>query len=1271
MSNKLLRSIAGLLILGSLILILGGTMKGKPASAAQEKIAQDLWKRVEKAENDGLPQTAVDILKQIAALSREQKRLGEFLRALTRQIILESVIQGNKPEFRVNRLKEEIDKAPAELKPMMKLVLAQWYWQYYSRNKWRFMNRTATEGLNEKDFTTWDLPKIFKEIDSLYRDILKDEAQLKKIPLSAFSDFLTPGNMPAPLRPTLFDFAAFEALDFYTSAEQSAARPEDAFEIPADSPALGPVGEFLKYKPETTDVDSPKLRALQLFQELLAFHVDDKDKDVFLDADLQRLRYVKNAAVGEGLSARYLERLKELADDAGASSLQSLALDYWAQELYDLNDYVQAYDIAGRGEKAHPDSVGASNCHVLRARITAREFDLRAESVLRPGVPSKMVVSYRNITALNFRVFREDFSALLAGRDGENLFWMSGDLIRLLSARKPEAQWPANLKATADYKTATALVDVPALKPGFYRILASCNKDFSPDQNKIQAASFWVSDLGLITAGQEGAVRGYAVRGLTGEPVPSATVDYYQWDYNLKTLIKNQSVTTDDLGAFAFGPSGSYSNRLIYVRDGKGAELAEADGSYSYPHREEPETKTVFFTDRAIYRPGQMIFFKGLCLSVDRDQNSYRLLTGLQVRVSFRDVNQQEIAALDLVTNDFGSLSGTFNAPTDRLTGAMTIGTASPRGACTVRVEEYKRPKFQVKLEVPDKEFRLNDTVAVPGEAMAYTGAPVDGAQVKYRVVREVRYPWWWYYWYGRSSEGSQEIAHGTLKTDEAGKFSIEFKAKPDASVPAASGATFSYSLTADVTDSAGETRSADGFVRIGYASLEAGMSCADWQEQGKPVSVEVTTTTLNAKKIGAKGVVEIYRLKGPEKPVPADLIGEVDVREKEARGSDRTTGFSATSDWRKWPEGPLSSKKEFETNAKEDSRCLLSFDLPKGVYRAKLATKDKYGTAVESLLDFMVLDPAAKKFPVEVPFYSAVRNSSVEVGQTFEGLWATGYDQSPALVEVLQNNQWLQRFWTLPGQTQGTIKIPVEEKLRGGFTVIVSLVKENRLYRNETRVSVPWSNKLLELKWQSFRSKLRPGQKETWSVKVKGLDAEARAAEMVAGLYDASLDQFVGHGFPGLYGIFRSDWTYFQTSFSDRREDFRTHVDGLNADLSMTSLVYTHFPQDIMEDAWGYRYPGSVKYASARKAEAMPMAAPPSAPAEQAVSDSKKEKEAGVLGGVVGGVLGGVVGETGKPAAKKPPEPDLSKVQARTNLNETAFFFPQLLTDKDGVVTI
>ncbi len=1270
MRSPRIRTIALLCLAAVIVALAGIAVKAKTGAAPQAADTRELWKKVEKAEQDGLPQTAIEALKQIVAASRTGKRSGEFLRALTREVILESVIQGNKPEVRVNRLQEEIGRAPAELQPVMKLILAQWYWQYYSRNKWRFMDRSRTEGLEEKDFTTWDLPKLFRRVDSLYREVLKDESRLQATPVSVYADFLVAGNVPPVYRPTLYDFAVFEALDFYTSAEQSAAQPEDAFEIPADSAALGPVSDFLKYKPETTDEESSKLQALRLYQAVTAFHLEKGNTEALVDDNLARLRYVKSIAVGESASGRYLERLAEVVKATGPSPLQSQAYYDWAEELYGRGEYVEAFRIAGLGAAASPSSVAAGNCQVVRSRITAREFDVTSESVLRPGLPGRLAVGYRNITGLHLRLVKEDFPSLMKGRRAEDLFWMSDETTRAYLSKPAAAKWSATLAPTTDYKRREALIDVPALEPGFYRLLASHDPKFAwGGGNKIQSAAVWVTELGFVITSRTGSIQGFSVLNASGRPVAGTSIDLYRWDYNQDALVKLASAVTDAQGAFDLGSVDVSYNSLIVGRTPQGAELAESNIPRSYAYRQEPSQRTVFFTDRSLYRPGQMIFFKGISLSVDQDRNDYSLLTQRRVHVRLLDPNRQEVSSLDLVTNAYGSFSGSFTAPADRLAGQMTISTEDPAGSATVRVEEYKRPKFQVKLDVPDQEFRLNDTVSIPGEAMAYTGAPIDGASVKFRVVRRVQYPWWWYSWFGEQRK-DQEIAHGVLRTDENGKFKVAFTARPDASVSAKSGPTFTYSVSADVTDTTGETRSAQGSVRLGYTSLEGSLTCDEWQEKGKAVSIEVGTTTLNHKKIAAKGEVEIRRLEGPAKPVPADLIGEVSIRERQAGGEQGPQGFKETPDWRRWPEGAIAARKEFETSAKEDVRTRLSFDLDPGVYKARLKTKDKYGNPVEAILPIIVLEPAAETFGVKVPFYAASRSTRLEVGQTFEAVWGTGYGESPALIEVYQNNKRLSRTWTPLEKTQGLVKVPVDENLRGGFTVIVTLVKDNRLYREQTGVDVPWTNKDLTLAWQTFRSKLRPGQSETWSLKITGPGAAIRAAEMVAGMYDDSLDQFYGHGFPSLAGIFRSDTTAISSVFANSRLDLRTNHDELNPYADVTTRIYVHFPPDITEAAWGFRYPGAVRYAAARKEAAAGVAEeappPPMPTAAAQVADMAKSVEGGVVGGVLGGVVGGI-----EEPKKKPAGPDLSQVQARKNLNETAFFFPHLLADKNGVVTL
>jgi uncharacterized protein YfaS (alpha-2-macroglobulin family) len=186
-----------------------------------------------------------------------------------------------------------------------------------------------------------------------------------------------------------------------------------------------------------------------------------------------------------------------------------------------------------------------------------------------------------------------------------------------------------------------------------------------------------------------------------------------------------------------------------------------------------PTTQTVFFTDRSIYRPGQTIYYKGICLLADQAGNQYRTLGGQALTVLFYDLNHKEIACQQIKANDYGAFSGSFTAPRDRLTERMTIQVqGGPAGSASVNVEEYKRPKFQVELAAPKEAVRLNAEVSVGGKATVYTGVAVGGAKVRCRVVREVRFPIWCGWGLRALPPGrdiGQAIAHGATSKDRRG----------------------------------------------------------------------------------------------------------------------------------------------------------------------------------------------------------------------------------------------------------------------------------------------------------------------------------------------------------------------------------------------------------------------------------------------------------------------------------------------------------------------
>ena len=1282
-----------------------------------------LWKQVDEAVKKGLPKTAITNLEPIIAGALQDKAYAEALKAIAKKIALEGNIQGNKPEERITRLETEIAKAPAEMKPLMDTLLAHWYWHYFQQNRWRFMQRTLTAEPPGKDFTTWDLPRLFAEIDKQFRKALAAEKFLKAAPVGEWSDLLEKGTMPDNYRPTLYDFIANEALEFYTSGEQAAAKPQDAFELSAESPALDSADKFLAWHAtfNTKEFpDSPIIKALDLFGRLMAFHKTDADPTAFLDVDLERLTYAWNTAFGEDKNARYKAALKAFVDKWADHEVSALALCHWARVLQQDGDLVEARRLALQGAQSYPDSPGGRLCRNLVAEIESKSASITTERVwqCRAGVsPAQggadeakdrrdacptLTIRYRNVDAVYFRAIPMDWEMFLAKRRNrpENLTEKEK---REILGKPPALEWSTNLPPTKDYKEKSFTIAAPTtLKPGFYFIAASHDPQFGEKDNIVSMTDVWVSDLALVLRTRDGRIEGFVLEAGSGEPVPGARVDVWHLDNNGNRIADPQQ-TTDENGFFSLTPE---QNRgyLFRVRRG-GQELASAGDLWVYDwqqrrQQEEPRQQTVFFTDRAIYRPGQTIQYKGICLEVNQSTDNYEVLKGEQLTVVFYDVNGKEVARATHGANDYGSFAGSFTAPRDRLMGRMRIeaqGRAS--GTAWFSVEEYKRPKFEVTLDAPQTAAKLNEKVSLTGHATSYTGAAVDGATVKYRVVRQVRWPWWWGWWRGggRGSD-AQEIAHGTLQTGTDGSFKVEFMAKPDPKIPEKDEPTFVFSMNADVTDTAGETRSAERSVRVGYTALEAMMSAADWQVQDIPVELKLSTKTLDGEPQVAEGNVKIYELKAPDHVQRASLAG---MNYWRGRGENEDEEQKDLSNPNNWPLGKVVAEHGFTTDT--NGNATLSFELGAGAYRAVLETQDRFGKKVTGRLPLQVLAPEAPRPAIKIPHFFAAPEWSIEPGQEFMALWGTGYDEGRAFVEIEHRHQMIRRYWTKPGQTQQQIQVAVTEAMRGGFTVHVTQVRENRAYLDSRKVNVPWDNKDLELHWEHFTSKLQPGQKETWTCVVKKRSdgvvekwGEGRAAtntptlqysntperlvaEMVATLYDESLDAFLPLSWPHRFNVFREDYSTAQPQFMNFTMNFQRAFGRWARDFEIVQITYRHFPYDLTQRLWGYRYfrqKGMVVTALAgarvpteesAAMTGMPMmgAVPATPPAGSEALDIKKadqlayqpyfdqngrEKAAGLAG-------------------RGTPQLDLSKVTARKNLNETAFFYPQLTSDSSGVV--
>ena len=1218
----------------------------------------ELWKQVAEAIEAGQPKTAIERLEPILAGAFRDKAYPEAVKAIGRRISLEAEIQGGQPEEKIVRLKAEIAKAPPEMLPVLQAILANWCWEYFEQNNWRFLERTATAQPPGDDLATCDLPRLFAEIDRQFDTALAAEDRLQAIPIADYDNLLDKGDVPDAYRPTLFDFLVHEALAFYSAGEQAGATAEDAFELAADSPIFAPTDEFLRWQLPATDQRSPTLKALRLYQRLLKFHRDDQDATAFLDADVWRLQFGDNLAFGDDKHDRYRVALKKFVDKWGDHEVSARARFVWASSLHADNQWVAARDVARPAINAFPKSPGGRLCAELVQQIEDKSSSISVERVWNEPWP-EIRVAYRNVTRVHFRLVPYALEERLTGIEGR-LDHLDEREQQALLTRKASHQWSADLPPTADYRERTANVPVPVgVKPGSYFLIASHDPEFDLDDNQVAFTDVWVSRLAIVNRqpNGDGIAAGFVLNAETGEPLAAAQVRSWLFQAD-QTYRRGPVARTDEHGMFSFGV-GDNVNYVLDVR-WEDQELATTNGHSGRhsPRHDNEFQQTVFFTDRALYRPGQTIQYKGLCISANHERDVYQTLAGQTFYVAFSDANGQEIARQEHRTNDYGSFSGSFTAPRDRLAGQMSLHVvAGPTGRTSVHVEEYKRPKFLVQLESPQTAAKLNAEVTLTGKATAYTGAAVNGAAVRYRVSRHVGYPNWRGLMGGWRMPQSldQEIAHGVTRTAADGTFRIVFAARPDPKIPEQEEPVFQFEVSADVTDGTGETRSDERTVSVGYTALEALLTADDWQTVAQPVRVAVHTMTLDQTGQRAEGALKIHRLKAPPRVHRATL----GFQEPLFTSNPPNPLPADFSDPNSWPLGEVVAEQRVATDA--EGRATASFSLPVGAYRGLFETQDRFGKRVTAQMPLKVLEPDAKRYAIAVPSNLMSPSWTVEPGGEFQAVWGTGYETGRAFIEVEQRGKLLQSFWTEPGRTQVSIRQAVDQTLRGGFTIRATMVRENRAYLHSHRVTVPWSNKNLAIKWEHFTSKLQPGQKQTWTAVITGPDSQPAVAEMVASLFDASLDAYLPHNWPRGLGVFRQNNSNIYQRFENMDMLLRDIGSGAAPSLDEPQLKYRSFPPDFNgpkpnDGVWSHCQGMGGGMGGMGGGMGGGMALPgPQRPLVTSVIPAFEEAGGGVRAD----------------APARGPAPDLSKVAARANLNETAFFFPHLLSDKNGVVKL
>ncbi len=1250
------------------------------ANAQKEGTYPSLWKQVEKLENEGLTKSALKIVQSISEKAKEEGSSPQIVKALLYTSKYALTLEEDAQLKIVSDFKSEIQKAEFPTKNVLESYLGNLYWQYFQQNRYQFYNRTKTETkVDSIDFRTWDLTTLFEEINLHFAASLENSSKLQTIDVDEFQEILTKQKGSEIYHPTLFDLLAHIALQFYKTSENTITRPADKFEMD-DPKLLCEAYQFTQQSIDFTDKTSLQSKALQIYQELVEFHFPDVRLEALVDVDIERLRFIHQNALFPNKDAAYLDVLQNSAENLSHHEVSGL-YRYEIAQLYHQwgNSYQpktkeehrwklkEALTLCESVIAQFPESKGAEKCKALQSEILSKSLQLTIEQHIPIDSPSRILVNYKNLGGLQLVAYKASNNDI---KKLNKLYPESKqlDFIKKLSATK---QWEAPLKNENDFQRHGIEILMPKLSNGQYIILAvpkeGINATFA--YSKVQ-----VTNLALVETQTLEHHQFQLIDRNNGKPLENATLQLtYQENYDRKFLTK--TFTTNDKGSVRI-PLGSkrwtsIGIKVIYKED------TAYFGEYYIDSR--PNSRTLrsidnsafLFTDRSIYRPGQILYFKGVAVS--RENEVSKILSNIPITVNLKDVNYQEIAKLDVTTNEFGSFSGKFILPANGLTGSFSLGVNSKsikiNGTADFSVEEYKRPKFQTSFEPVRETYKVNDSIALKGTATAYAGSAITDGQVAYTVRRVVYFPRWYYWSRPYFNVSPQEIAHGNTVTDASGNYTIHFKAIPDNSIGKEHLPTFSYEITADVTDINGETHTATSIVRVGYHSLNAEVRISDRLNKNvKNHEVEIATTNLNGQAVGAKGTLKVYKLQPPKYVLRNRPWAAPDYQNWDKSSFKKLFPHDAYTDEHDFTtraKGKLVWESSFDTEKSTEILLDTSKKWESGKYILELRTQDKFGQEVKakaittlfSEKDAILADNQLFDIKLDKSEYRVGDRVKVTLTSAAKNLWVNvTVEKDQKIVDT--------RIIRLNKNTESFI-LPITEPDLGGFAINYSFSAFNAFTSGSLMIPVPYPKTDLEIETVTFRDKLKPNTAETWTFKINGPKGDKVAAELLASMYDASLDAFRGHSWNASFD-YRP--TYYSNIYSNAYRSFGTEGFRVYNDFSSG---YSYQPQYYDTFDWfGFHFgygSGIRGYTSGlvRKSNAPPAAMEvmeeSAALDEVAIVENDLERK-------VAGI--GIKDKASEENQNKQKEQDFGAIAIRKNLKETAFFFPQLYTDKEGNVS-
>lgn len=1142
----------------------------------QAQTYDNLWKELEVLERKDLPKSVISEAMKIYDKAKAEQNVPQMMKAYLTAMQYRSLL------------------TPDSLKVDMN-GLEQWASQTGSMEDKAILYSILGE---------MTMPADVKKGLGYLQASLKDKDRLLLIPVEKLRPMVRVGEASKRyFRDNLYNLLARRAIQIMQQYRwQAAAKANQTNSLSVD---MTDMDQFVTYQFVPVSDCDLTAAVMQTYQSLLKAYDTETEREGWLLTGIDALNYLYRNFSGNFSNDVCQQELRKWIHTYPAVKTVPEAYLALAQFLQYQNNQVERLRIVREGIAGYPRYEGINQLKNIEKEILNASLSLEIATAY-PGEQQSVKVNYKNLTGITLQLYKVNLpvtSAVLQNRTTH----FESKYARL------QREEHFSLKPTTDYLNVDTTLTIQAPQAGIYFLKAV------PDGKKGVSDGTLMNVTALKTIYRplpDGTLELVVVDAVSGQPVSEAEVTIYTEKGG--GYSPQQTYQADKQGTLKldFLNSNKYWYNAHTAADNAMPILNLWKNDYYYKESKRKEVLQLF-TDRSIYRPGQTVYVSGLAYEMEKD--STRVLADKKYTVSLYDANNNETGKVEVRTNGFGSFSGQFVLPSPCLTGYFSLRAADT--SVSFKVEEYKRPTFDVTFEPVKVEYQVGDSIEVVGMAKTFAGAPVQNAWVHYNISRS--YAWVWRFM-GRGSARWE----GEAMTDADGKFSVPVHFEIDSDRRESPLWYYTYNIQADVTDGAGETQQANLSLPLGSTSMVLNMdNLPDNLVKEKKLEIKLTAMNLSGE------------------PVDTPVTYQVVEMEEQKDGQEK--------EGRKVLTGTVEANKSFVPEA--------IYALPSGNYRLKLSAKDTQGRECTASKNFLLFSLNDKRPPFVITdwFYQdglefdAASPATVYIGSSEKNVYL--------LYDVFAGNKRLESKRIELSDSVVSFRFPYKKEYGDGILVSMAFVKDGRLYSHNARIMKPAPEKKLQLKWTTFRDKLRPGQQEEWKLTVLYPDGSPAEAEMLATMYDASLDK--------IYSAHKLDFgvdfhyvvplTYWNTSYM---RNAYLYVDFPLKRLRAVPLEYSELiiPSTGRMEAMVVGYGGSPRATLAGALKIRGRSAANAVMNQEAVTDMVLQEE--------------MVETSAQEKVEMGSSEELAEtgdIQIRENFAETAFFYPQLRTNEKGEVSI